>query len=132
MPEVFVDIGGRTFEVACQAGEEDYLRAAAAMLDQEATVLSDQIGRMPEGRMLLMAGLMLADKTAAVEDRIRVLEETLAQRDAEIERLNASPTPDPERVEVPVVPDSVTDTLAELAAQAEALAAAVEEATQGA
>ena len=35
--------------------------------------------------------------------------------------------PEPERIEVPVIPDSVTDTLAEIAARAEALAAAVEE-----
>lgn len=127
MPEVTIQIGGRSFDVACQPGEEDYLHSAAAMLDEEASVLSDQIGRMPEARMLLMAGLMLADKTAAVEDRIREVEATLAERDAELDALRGAPGPEPERVEVPVVPDSVTDTLAELAARAEALADAVEE-----
>ncbi|WP_299297552.1 cell division protein ZapA, partial [uncultured Tateyamaria sp.] len=70
MPEVTVNIGGRQFAVACQAGEESYLHAAAKMLDDEAQVLADQAGRMPEARMLLMAGLMLADKTASVEDKI--------------------------------------------------------------
>ncbi len=120
MPEVTIHIGGRSFEVACQAGEEEYLHAAAKMLDDEAQVLSNQIGRMPEARMLLMAGLMLADKTAAVEDRVRQLEAELAQ-------LREAGTPEPERIEVPVVPDSVTETLAELAARAEALAAEIEE-----
>ena len=127
MPQVTIHIGGRAFDVACQDGEEDYLTSAAKMLDDEAQVLSDQIGRMPEARMLLMAGLMLADKTAAVEDRIKAVEAKLTAAEAEAERLRAAPTPEPERVEVPVVPDSVTDTLAELAARAEALAAAVEE-----
>ena len=61
MPEITIFIGGRNFEVACQAGEEQYLQAAAKMLDDEAQTLSDQVGRMPEARMLLMAGLMLAD-----------------------------------------------------------------------
>ena len=61
MPEVTIRIGGRAFDVSCQEGEESYLHAAARMLDDEAQVLSDQIGRMPEARMLLMAGLMLAD-----------------------------------------------------------------------
>ncbi len=60
MPEVEIEIGGRTFEVACQDGEEHYLHAAAKMLDEEASVLSAQIGRIPETRMLLMARLMLA------------------------------------------------------------------------
>ncbi|MGV6847268.1 MAG: cell division protein ZapA [Marinibacterium sp.] len=127
MPEVIIHIGGRDFEVACQEGEEAYLHSASAMLDEEAKVLSDQIGRMPEARMLLMAGLMLADKTAAVEDRIREVEATLAEREAELEALRGAPAPAPERVEVPVVPDAITDTLAELAARAEAMADAVEE-----
>ena len=131
MPEVIVSIGGRSFEVACQEGEEVYLRAAAKMLDDEAQVISDQIGRMPETRMLLMAGLMLADKTAAVEDRIRELEAQLAERTSELETLRAAPAPEAERVEVPVIPASVTDMLAELAARAEAMAAAIEEKAAG-
>ena len=120
MPEVHIEIGGRTFEVACQAGEESFLQSAAAMLNEEAQVLSDQIGRMPEGRMLLMAGLMLADRTAANEDRIKELE-------GELEALRAQPAPEPERIEVPVVPESVTEAMAELAARAEAMAADIEE-----
>lgn len=127
MPEVTIHIGGRSFDVSCQEGEESYLHAAAKMLDDEAQVLSDQIGRMPESRMLLMAGLLLADKTAAVEDRIREVEATLAEREAELERLRGAPAPEPERVEVPVIPETVTETLAELAARAEALAAEIEE-----
>ncbi|MFY9211890.1 MAG: cell division protein ZapA [Aestuariivita sp.] len=131
MPEVTIHIGGRSFQVACQEGEEQFLQSAAKMLDDEAQVLSDQIGRMPEARMLLMAGLLLADKTAAVEDKIKVIEGKLAERDAEIDNLKSAPAPAPERIEVPVVPQSVTDTLAELAARAEALAASVEEKAAG-
>jgi cell division protein ZapA len=127
MSEVTIHIGGRDFEVSCQPGEESYLLAAAKMLDDEAQILSDQIGRMPESRMLLMAGLMLADKTAAVEDKIKDTEAKLAEREAELDNLRAAPAPEPDRIEVPVVPAEVTDTLAELAARAEALAAELEE-----
>lgn len=127
MPEVIIHIGGRGFEVSCQLGEESYLHSAAKMLDDEAQVLSDQIGRMPEARMLLMAGLMLADKTAAVEDRIKEVEAELAERVAELEALKNTPAPEPERIEVPVVPPQVPETLAELAARAEALAQQLEE-----
>ena len=127
MPEVTIHIGGRGFEVSCQLGEESYLHSAAKMLDDEAQVLSDQIGRMPEARMLLMAGLMLADKTAAVEDRIKEVEAELAERTAELETLKNTPAPEPERIEVPVVPPQVPETLAELAARAESLAQQLEE-----
>ncbi|WP_037307033.1 cell division protein ZapA [Ruegeria halocynthiae] len=127
MPEVTIQIGGRGFEVSCQVGEEPFLQSAAKMLDDEAQVLSDQIGRMPESRMLLMAGLMLADKTAGTDDKIKALEAKLAEVEAELLTLRNMPQPEPERIEVAVVPPSVTDTLAELAARAEALASVIEE-----
>ncbi len=124
MPQVDIKIGGRTFEVACQDGEETFLQTAAAMLDAEASTLSDQIGRMPEARMLLMAGLMLADKTAALEDKLRDAE-------AKAERLGNVPvTTQPERVEVPVVPANVLEALSDIATQAEALADHIETKTR--
>lgn len=127
MPEVEIKIGGRAFEVFCQDGEEHYLHAAAKMLDTEASVLANQIGRLPEARMLLMAGLMLADKTAGLEDKLREAQTQLAGKDAEISRLAARPAPEPQRIEVAVIPPELTETLSELAARAEALADAVED-----
>jgi len=134
MPEVTIEIGGREFQVACQAGEEPFLQAAAKMLDTEAAVILGQIGRMPPERMLLMAGLMLADKTAALEDDLEGLraqiaaqekslstaEERLADRARRIAELQeAAP-----RTELP---DRFTDGLAELAARAEAIADTLDE-----
>ena len=126
MPEVSISIGGRQFEVSCQEGEEDYLHSAAKMLDDEAQVLSDQVGRMPEARMLLMAGLLLADKTASVEDKIKEACAQLAERDAELASLR-NVVVEPERIEVAVIPQGVTDSLAEMAARAEALADEIED-----
>lgn len=127
MPNIEISIGGRVFEVACQTGEEAYLEAAAKTFDAEAAVLVSQNGRLPEARMLLMAGLMLADKTVGLEERLRGVEAKLAEATAQIEALQRAPKPEPERVEVPVIPPAVTDSLAELAARAEALAARVDE-----
>ena len=124
MPDVTITVGGREFQVACQTGEEHFLRAAAGMLNAEAEPLVQQMGRLPESRMLLMSGLMLADKTAAVEDENRQLREELAM-------LMARPTPAAEKVEVPVIPPQVFETLAEIAARAEALADRVEDGVQG-
>lgn len=120
MPELEITIGERSFFVSCRAGEEHFLNAAAKMLDTEAQPILQQLGRLPEARMLLMAGLMLADRTAAVEDEVRSLKEKLAL-------LEGKEAPPAQRIEVPVVPQEVTDTLADLAARAEALAALVEE-----
>ena len=130
MPQVEIDVGGRTFEVACQPGEEAFLRSAAAMLDAEAQTVAEQIGRMPEGRMLLMAGLMLADKAAGLEDRLRDAEARLAQAQAEVERRPQTvevlvEVPVEVRVEVPVIPAEVRQLFADVAEETEALAHAV-------
>lgn len=127
MPEVKITIGGREFEVACQDGEEHYLHSAAAYLDAEASVLNNQIGRLPESRMLLMAGLMLADKTAGIEENIKVLEEKLATKERLLEELRNRPEPEAQTVEVAVIPTSVVDSMAEIAARAESLANSIEE-----
>lgn len=127
MPEVNIQIGGRSFDVACQAGEEHFLITAAKLLDAEATTLGSAIGRMPEGQMLLMAGLMLADKTVGLEERLAEAERAKAEQAARIAELENQPAPEPQRVEVAVMPEGVTDTFAEIAARAEALAAELEE-----
>ncbi|MBK5934930.1 cell division protein ZapA [Rhodovulum imhoffii] len=127
MPDVQITIGGRMFEVACQQGEEEYLQNAVRLLDTEARAANEQIGRLTESRMLLMAGLMLADKAAGMERKLRALEAAHAQQVGELEKLKDAPLPAPERVEVPVIPAGLRDLLAELAARTEALADAVEE-----
>jgi cell division protein ZapA len=132
MPELEILIGGRAFEVACQEGEEHYLRAAAEMLDVEARTLVSQTGRIPEARMLLMSGLMLADRTAGVEDRLKILEDEAESYRAEVDRLKTAlkraeaMNAEAEKVEVPVIPAGLSDELTALAVKAEALAEEVE------
>lgn len=81
-----------------------------------------------------MSGLMLADKTAGLEDQLRQAEQALAATQAEVaamkaevDRLNALPAPEPQKVEVPVIPASMVETMAELTARAESLADRVDE-----
>lgn len=77
MPELLLEIGGRMFEVACEPGQENSLHRAARLLDIEAVKLDGAIGRQPEKRVLLLAGLMLADTTSGLEDRLASTEERL-------------------------------------------------------
>lgn len=78
MPELVLEIGGRLFEVACEAGQETSLERAARMLDIEATRIGDA-GRSTEKRMLLLAGLMLADTTTALQEQLRHAEDRIRQ-----------------------------------------------------
>lgn len=83
MPEIALEIGGRSFRVACEPGQEPNLKQAAALLDAEAGSLQSAIGRIPEPRMLLMAGLMLADRTIEIAKQLEAAQgEITALQDA--------------------------------------------------
>ena len=123
MPDVTITIGDRAFEVACQEGEEHFLRSAAAMLDAEAQTLIAQIRHMTESRMLLMAGLMIADKTAGIDDTLKLAERQIADLERRLADAEA-------RAAGGVAPD-LADNLVELAERAEYLAHVVEEKAAG-
>ena len=89
MPEVEIEIGGRRFEVACQPGEEGYLISAASALNEEASNIGQQSGRLSESRMLLMAGLMLADQMGSFKDKLAKRDVELTDARSEISKLQA-------------------------------------------
>jgi cell division protein ZapA len=66
---------------------------------------------------------MLADKTAAMEDQLREAQEIIATLQSDLETARANPV----TVEVAVVPPEVADTMAELAARAEAIVQKLDE-----
>lgn len=109
MPEVTVDVAGRSYRLGCGEGEEQHLRALAARVDGEAARLG-ATGHLPEGRLMLMSALMLADRLSEAEQAAAAAE----RRAAEAERkAREGGQTDPERE-------------GEIAASLEALAARVE------
>ena len=62
MAEVDLTIAGRQYRVACRAGEEDSLRAAAGLIDAKSLEALAGLGTLSEARQLLFASLLLADQ----------------------------------------------------------------------
>lgn len=62
MAEVELSIAGRQYRVACRAGEEDSLLAAAALVDAKSREALSGLGTLSEARQLLFASLLLADQ----------------------------------------------------------------------
>lgn len=61
MAQVKLEIGGRSFMVTCQDGEEEHLGKLGAMVDAKAGEAGDPAG-LTESRMLLFTSLLLADE----------------------------------------------------------------------
>ena len=64
MPEVDVSINGRSYRVACEAGEEERLSRLGAYIDDRVEELVAQIGQVGDTRLLVMTSLMIADELA--------------------------------------------------------------------
>lgn len=62
MAEVKLDIGGRSYAIACRDGSETHLMSLGTGLAERAAKLVSQLGPQPEGRLLLMVALMMADE----------------------------------------------------------------------
>ena len=75
MTELEILIGGRIFSVACENEEQEKVKRAAALINDEADSIQAQLGRLPEAKMLLLSALMIADRLVEVESASKVLEE---------------------------------------------------------
>ena len=77
MPEVAINIGDKKFTVTCQPGEESALENAASLLNDEASYLVGEVGQLTEQKLLLMSGLMLADKMSSQSEKLMSCETAL-------------------------------------------------------
>lgn len=83
MANVVVTVADRPYTMQCPDGEEEHLRELAALLDSEVTRIRQSVGAIGDIRLLVMAGLMVADrlsesarKVEALEDQIKGLRES--------------------------------------------------------
>ncbi|MFO1188559.1 MAG: cell division protein ZapA [Alphaproteobacteria bacterium] len=91
MAEVAVNINGRSYRVACDDGEEAHVSALADKLARHVADLVADIGQVGDTRLLLMAGLIVADELADLRLRFTELQTRsdalAAERDETTERV---------------------------------------------
>lgn len=105
MSNVNLTIGGRSFTVACAAGEEEHVRGLGRMINDKLSAMGDMAGQS-ESRMLLFAALLLADELHEAQVRVPV---------------SSEPAPSE-----PTLPEGAAERLDSLAARLENLAISLE------
>ncbi len=121
MPDLSITICGREFPISCGEGEEQTLLEAAALLDAESKALLKQDERLTEQKMLLMAGLVLADRTSGLQRDLRIEKEKATELEKVISSIGEV------RALAPSIPETTVENLSEIASRAEVLATMVEE-----
>jgi cell division protein ZapA len=82
MAEIDVTVAGKRRRLACADGEEAHLERLAAMLDEEARRLAPRMGPVSDSQLLVMAGLMLADRLHEATETLRQAEKALAEAES--------------------------------------------------
>ena len=105
MTELEISIGGRIFSVACDNEEQEKVKEAAALINEEADSIQSQLGRLPESKMLLLSALMIADRLVDVECESKAFKEKsedlvdLKNKNQELERHRNSLRSDYQKLE---------------------------------
>lgn len=70
MSQVVVTVNGRPYTMQCDDGQEDHLAELGKLLDDEVTSIKNAVGQVGDIRLLLMAGLVIADRLSDALKRI--------------------------------------------------------------
>ena len=62
MAQVALTLNGRAYQISCDDGQEDHLRDLAEYVDKRIQELVASVGQVGEARLLVMAGLLIADE----------------------------------------------------------------------
>ncbi|GAB6845518.1 cell division protein ZapA [Methylorubrum rhodinum] len=89
MPHVSVTIAGKSYRMACGAGEESHLEALAGDLDKRVADMRGAFGEIGDMRLQVMAALTLVDELQEARRRIAEMERDAAREAGEQARLAA-------------------------------------------
>lgn len=83
MPQITVQVNDRPYTMVCDEGEQDHISELAEFLDREVIELKGKFGQVGDSRLLMMAGIVVADKLSEALNQIETLrEEVQGLRDA--------------------------------------------------
>lgn len=70
-----VSLNGRPYDISCDDGQEEHVALLAEVLDDRVTALAETVGQVGESRLLLMAGLLVADEMVEARTELERLTE---------------------------------------------------------
>jgi cell division protein ZapA len=82
MGHVIVEVNGRPYTMQCPDGEEEHLKELARLLDSEVARIRQTVGTVGDIRLLVMSGLMVADRLSEAIRHIESLEEETRRLEA--------------------------------------------------
>ena len=78
MPQVAVQINGKTYRMACDEGQESHLLDLAQRFEKHISTLKGSFGEIGDQRLTVMAGIMVQDELVETQRKVARLESELS------------------------------------------------------
>ncbi|HJO89078.1 MAG: cell division protein ZapA [Alphaproteobacteria bacterium] len=70
MSQLSITINSQNYTIACDDGQEDRIQDLAMGIDQKVQDLVGEVGQVGDNRLLVMAGLLVADELAEMKESV--------------------------------------------------------------
>lgn len=70
MAQVSIRINGRSYDIACDDGQEERIQALSNYVDERVKEISDSVGQIGEQRLLVMTSLLIADELGNAHEQL--------------------------------------------------------------
>lgn len=77
MSQVTVTIDGKSYRMACEAGQEEHLNDLAEKFDKYVMSLRSQFGEIGDQRLTVMAGIMVMDELSETQGKLKGVQSEL-------------------------------------------------------
>lgn len=74
MSQISIAVNGRDYSIVCEDGQERHLTRLAEYIDRRIEELVQSVGQIGDARLLLMAGLLIADELSDAYAEVAVLQ----------------------------------------------------------
>ena len=68
MPEVLVNINGRTHSITCAEGEEERVNHLSSLIEKEVSEIVDRVGQVGDIKLMLLAAITILDRNQDLID----------------------------------------------------------------
>ncbi len=70
MAQVSIRINGRSYDIACDDGQEERIHALASYVDERVKEIAGAVGQIGEQRLLVMTSLLIADELGSAQEKL--------------------------------------------------------------
>lgn len=70
MAQVKMQINNRSYEIACDDGEEEHVQQLGRYVDEKVMELASRIGQVGDTRLLVMAALLISDELSEAYSKV--------------------------------------------------------------